>query len=328
MVVAALFDCTESPDLPWCGQTIAEAAMASLILCSDQTAVVPDDELETEVETTPATLPLLVIAVADTQTVAAAVIVQLTAVASGGVGPHSVTWEIVEGPAQPAVPSGVTAEVTLDLSGTYWFVATATDANGESVDDTILVEITVPAELVVSAGSDQLAVVGESVVLGGSAQGGDGDYTYEWSPATGLSDPNVAEPTLTLDQPGTFGYTLTVTDGAGSQVSADATVVVVEALLAAAAGSDKTVTIGQTITLTGDATGGDGDYSYHWSPTTGLSDPNVARPTLNTSSFGTGAFELTLTVTDGTDSRLGLCNGDHHLCSCSVSPCDNGHQLR
>ena len=86
----------------------------------------------------------------------------------------------------------------------------------------------------------------------------------------------------------------------GNQASDSTTVFVVEDLLAAEAGLNSTVVEGATVKLQGSASGGDGDYTYVWTPATGLSDPNVAQPTLNTSSLGTGVFEFTLTVADGT----------------------------
>ncbi|KKK50390.1 hypothetical protein LCGC14_3125500 [marine sediment metagenome] len=96
--------------------------------------------------------------------------------------------------------------------------------------------------------------------LQGSASGGDGDYAYAWSPATGLSDPNVAQPTLTLDETGTFTYTLTVTDGRGSQASDSTTTVVVDELTAEA-GPDVITALGQPAALTGSAIGGQEEYA-------------------------------------------------------------------
>lgn len=72
-----------------------------------------------------------------------------------------------------------------------------------------------PAALVVSAGPDQSACTGDSVLLGGlpSAQGGSGSYTYNWQPPTGVSDPTSANPAAAPS--GTQAYTLTVSDGNG-----------------------------------------------------------------------------------------------------------------
>ena len=64
-----------------------------------------------------------------------------------------------------------------------------------------------------NAGADQIIACGtSSTVLNGSATGGIPPFTYSWSPATGLSDPNSATPTASPVT--TTTYTLTVTDAA------------------------------------------------------------------------------------------------------------------
>lgn len=75
------------------------------------------------------------------------------------------------------------------------------------------VTVTNPNALTANAGPDRSIIVGGSATIGGSpsAIGGVPPLTYEWSPTTGLSDPNAANP---LAQPITSTtYTLTVTDG-------------------------------------------------------------------------------------------------------------------
>ncbi|HYF03606.1 MAG TPA: PKD domain-containing protein [Patescibacteria group bacterium] len=78
--------------------------------------------------------------------------------------------------------------------------------------------ITVLEVLHVSAGENSSVCLGDSVELAGSASGGSGSFTYNWSPKTGLSDPThqnpVAKPTETTE------YTLTVKDVEGAENSA------------------------------------------------------------------------------------------------------------
>jgi len=65
--------------------------------------------------------------------------------------------------------------------------------------------------------------VGGQVVFDGVC-GGFGDYVYEWSPATGLSDPNIPNPTVMLSE--TTTYTITVyPDGYLGCASSDEVVV-------------------------------------------------------------------------------------------------------
>ncbi|MBE9491394.1 MAG: T9SS type A sorting domain-containing protein [Bacteroidetes bacterium] len=56
--------------------------------------------------------------------------------------------------------------------------------------------------------------LGESSQLNAFASGGSGNYTYQWTPETGLSDPNSSNPVATPDE--TTNYSVTVNDGSSS----------------------------------------------------------------------------------------------------------------
>ncbi|MCD4665717.1 MAG: T9SS type A sorting domain-containing protein, partial [Bacteroidales bacterium] len=72
-----------------------------------------------------------------------------------------------------------------------------------------------PAALQVTASANPTELCGAgSSQLNAFAMGGTGTYTYEWSPTTGLSDPNVQSPTATISE--TTTYTVTVSDGDNS----------------------------------------------------------------------------------------------------------------
>ena len=59
---------------------------------------------------------------------------------------------------------------------------------------------------------------GDSLQVHAAVAGGCGPYSYSWSPATGLSSPNVAEPRIYLDD--TTTYTITITDSIGNSATA------------------------------------------------------------------------------------------------------------
>ena len=65
--------------------------------------------------------------------------------------------------------------------------------------------------------------------------------------------------------------------------------------LAVEAGTDQSICSSQTAQLQGAPSGGAGNYSYSWQPTTGLSDPTIANPVASPAETTT----YTLTVTDG-----------------------------
>ncbi len=117
------------------------------------------------------------------------------------------------------------------------------------------------------AGVDTTVCGGGTAQLGGSPTGPAGS-SYTWTPSTGLSAGNVANPT---SNPSTTTTYVVQVSNSGC-VSTD-TVTVSLALAQADAGAPASVCLGDTVQLS--ATGGD---SYLWSPATGLSDPTVADP--------------------------------------------------
>jgi gliding motility-associated-like protein len=92
--------------------------------------------------------------------------------------------------------------VTLNSSQTY--TLTVTDINGCQNTDNITVNVV--ALPIANPGSSVSVCPGASTTLNGS-----GGTTYTWSPATGLSDPTIANPVCT--PAATTNYTLTVSNG-------------------------------------------------------------------------------------------------------------------
>jgi hypothetical protein len=121
----------------------------------------------------------------------------------------------------------------------------------------------------VSAGAAVSVCQGQTVSLGGSptASGGSpSNYVYSWSPATGLSDATVANPTLTASNSGT--YTVTVHGGDPScAASAQVTVTVNPApTVTLSPAGPITLCQGQTATLNATS----GLTSYMWSTPSGM----------------------------------------------------------
>lgn len=75
------------------------------------------------------------------------------------------------------------------------------------------INLKVTTPVVASAGSAKFITCPGSAVLDGSASGGNGSYTYKWSPSTGLSSTTVAKPIASPTS--TTDYTLKVTDSDG-----------------------------------------------------------------------------------------------------------------
>lgn len=82
-------------------------------------------------------------------------------------------------------------------------------------------------QLNADAGPDVTICSNGQATLNGSASGGQAPYEYSWSPATGLSDPNIANPVCTVNSNTTF--TLTVTGNDGNTATDQVTVTVNQA---------------------------------------------------------------------------------------------------
>jgi len=158
-------------------------------------------------------------------------------------------WNPTTGLSDPNI-----ATPTANPLNTTLYTVTVTDANGcSAIDDMTLTVNPLP---VVSAGTDQTICIGSSANL--QATGG---VSYVWSPATGLSDPNISNPVATPQD--TITYTVTATDANGC-TGVDAVVVNVNLIPT----SDFTVTspvcVAQSnsaITYTGTGTI---NASYNW----------------------------------------------------------------
>jgi gliding motility-associated-like protein len=156
-----------------------------------------------------------------------------------------------------------TATPTATPSVTTTYTVTVVNGNFASCTRVDSVTITVVPSPTAVASNDTTICVGTSANL--VATGG---TTYSWSPATNLSNPNIANPVA--NPPGTTTYVVTVSNGACSDTE-PVTITVQSAL--ANAGPDTSICLGGSAFLA--ATGG---TSYSWTPTTGLSNPNIQNP--------------------------------------------------
>ena len=157
---------------------------------------------------------------------------------------------------------GAGSSVSVSPTATTTYTVTGTDGNGCTGTDNVTVTVN---SATADAGTDVDICIGLSTTL--SASGG---MSYSWTPTTGLSDPNIANPVASPTV--TTSYIVTVTD-ANTCTDDDTVVVTVNPLPTADAGADVAICNGSSTTLS--ASGG---VTYSWSPATGLSDPNIAGP--------------------------------------------------
>lgn len=132
------------------------------------------------------------------------------------------------------------------------------------------------------ADNDTAICFGTSIQLHGS-----GGSIYQWTPPTFLSNPNIANPVASPLE--SISYLLKVNDILGCPKPTYAVVnISVEKLVADAGPADTSIVVNQPLQLNGT-----GAQFFQWTPSTGLSDPNIANPV----ALLTESQKYTLTVT-------------------------------
>ena len=117
---------------------------------------------------------------------------------------------------------------------------------------------------------------------------GSGGWTA-WEPFSFTKQVTVTAPDGTVQVDFKVRYTDMTVSGTYSD-----TIILAATPLTAEAGANKTIAPSGSTTLDGAASGGLAPYTYSWSPTTGLNNPNIAQPTASPATTTT----YTLTVHD------------------------------
>lgn len=117
-----------------------------------------------------------------------------------------------------------------------------------------------------------------------------GASTYLWVPSTGLSNPTIGNPVAS--PPVTTTYTITASSANGCSATTTLTVVVNPSPLVTVLPANPSICVGQSTSL--QTTGA---MSYSWSPSTGLSNANIANPVASPSA--TTTYTVTGTNANG-----------------------------
>jgi gliding motility-associated-like protein len=177
---------------------------------------------------------------------------QLKATSTNGI---SYSWTPAGSLSNPNIPNPVATP-----SATTTYSVSAINANG--CEQTDAVTVTVYEVFTIE---DTAICIGESVTLATN-----NGVSFSWTPATGLSNPNIASPVATPLS--TTAYTVTAVSADGCQSVKEVTVTV-HPLPLISAGADDTLCLGFSTQL--QASGG---VSYSWTPAASLNNPNLANP--------------------------------------------------
>ena len=176
-------------------------------------------------------------------------------------------------------PNGITVTASPTISTTY----TVNGTNGGSCTTSATTMVSVNSLPSIFVSNPITICRGDSTQLNSSSSGG---ISYSWSPTLGLSNANIhnpiAHPTLTTI------YVVTVANSNGCTRSDSVTITVTQEIsLNIAVNGDTTFCKGgstQLIALV------DGETTYHWSPSIGLSNAGVVNPVASPSATTTYTF--------------------------------------
>jgi hypothetical protein len=208
--------------------------------------------------------------------------------ATGGRTPYkSYQWTPAEFLDNPSIEH----PTVKNLTKTTTFYVMVKDAWGCISIDSVIVSIGSPLDIV-RALKDTFICYGESIQISDSVTGGAQPYTYIWTPATDLSsavDANpIASPKVTTT------YHVKVTE-ANNCYTLDSIKITVNKQIRINLPKHDYVTCDSLI-LNVSASGGSGGFKYHWSPATGLSNPDSSTTVLKIPAIGT--YQYTIAVTD------------------------------
>lgn len=176
-----------------------------------------------------------------------------TIISGSGQGPYLVSWPV---------------------SGTKTITLTVIE-NGCISSTTTVVTTVNPPEA--NAGPDVSFCSGDTVTLGTAPTTG---YSYLWSPASDLSSPIISNPSVSLTNytlnPIVINYIVTASFTTCSL--ADTVEITVNPAPVSVAGSDVGYCSGDSVLI---GTANNPDYSYSWSPISGLTNDTISNPTVN-----------------------------------------------
>ena len=179
-------------------------------------------------------------------------------------GATNFVWSPATGLSNAGIPNPVASPTT-----TTTYTITGANANGCSGTTTLTVVVN-PSPLVAVSPNNPSICLGQSLALQAT-----GAMSYSWSPSTGLSNANIANPVASPSA--TTTYTVTGTNANGCSATTTVTINVGTSLNIIANPSNVVFCAGESMPLNclGSAT------SYSWQPVVGLSNTSVPNPIAN-----------------------------------------------
>lgn len=195
---------------------------------------------------------------------------------SGAPGPYTYYWINSYGLNDSTLLNPYARPDTTTIYTLIAISANGCTSNPTTVDTLSTVTVHVNPRPIADAGPEIHSCLGDTVTIQGIGYGAGPDYTFEWSPSTGLDDSTLTNPQAS--PPITHTYTLTVWSN-GCPSIGDTMTLWVHTLPTPSAGNIVEICLGDSGQL--DAFGaGDSSahYTYNWQPPMGLDNPTAENP--------------------------------------------------
>ena len=200
------------------------------------------------------------------------------------------------------------AVFTPNEAGTFDVRAVISDSAGNSQAKDFQVTATVSQLVNNSTVSSSNVELGQSVTVTGSAAGGSGNYTYEFyyrkhSDSLWTQFGSQTSAVFKPSELGVFDLRVVVTDGTSTPQLKEFQVTAVSSLVNNTSVSTTMFNVGQTVKVTGSASGGSGNYTYKFYYKRSTSDTWTSFGSGNTAELkpsSAGTFDIKAEVSDGT----------------------------
>jgi len=203
---------------------------------------------------------------------------------SGGVSPYAYAWS-----------NGYIAGASISQLSPGPYSVTITDNNGCTISTAMVIQE--PPQLLLNAAGATTICIGSQAVVSATATGGTGTYQFSWSNGVTTQSQVVTPPVTT-------SYTASVVDANGCTTTKKTVLVSVYPPLSVVATTDQSICDGASISISAQASGGNGGpYTYIWDNGAGSGSTVSVAPHITTSytviaadNCGTPVAQTTVTV--------------------------------
>lgn len=229
--------------------------------------------------------------------------VQLNATVTNGAGPYTYTWASNPNLSNTSISNPVATPSALGINTYSVQVSDPLGCGGASAVFTNITQLDpfVSPYSILNAGNDTTVCFKAEAKLSPTITSTYATtYSWKWTPASGLSNPLIKQPTVSLNTPGVFKYIVTSTDDRGCKLKDSLNFTNLFELTTTTNFTDTSSCVGTPIVLKASATGGSSSgYISNFKPSQGIISANELTIELKDSTY---LISVTTTDSDGCES--------------------------